>query len=543
MVHLLQHQYQRVNGLTFDHILQALDADRVDQKPVMASTSTSTPQQKQPHAVAPVVVVDTKMENQKRAEELRAKLLAQRNNTPARQQPVSRSSTPAKNTLSKRTLPPVETPTKPYLPQPATPMPTSAQQLPSNYPQNTLQSDMDIDGQNTLQTDMDIDGGEMLNLDALLDQGKAMADAKSAALAAETPVVASPAPANNSVTLTNGHGVNPTTTNKNKNKNDQHKNTAKKEMNTNTSVNMNMSMSKAVPESQPTPLRVHTATRPAEPSNQPTPLKVQTATRPAEPSRPQTNLSDAYYADLPAWLEMTGFHDVEFRDSKLVAYKERKSLEEEAARIAERLEKLRQLEQESAQSLRYGTPKPAAAMAPPPLPTAMTMEKPVGQVNGNKRVHSPEPLSASKRREESGFRIRGANDSPETSRPNTAVNRRPQSPSPPGINRRISYPERRRSDDDNRSRDPSLERRQSYYRRDSNRELDSRPRGPQSSYTGRDLVDRDYDHYQPRDQPRLGFSATNMARPGRAAPAVSVPQYRGSAGLDLKRGGQFNSRA
>lgn len=376
-----------------------------------------------------------------------------------------------------------------------------------------------------MNTDMNGDGepaGDMFDMESLLSQGKALADAKSAAMAADAATaVASPAHTDRTASLTNGHGN--TNANAKKNSN-QHKNTIKKEAAMNV-MNMNKSTPADREQEQPTPIR----TRPAEPA----------------PQHPQTNLSDAYYVDLPAWLEMTGYHDVEFRNSKLSAYKERKSLEEEAARIAERLEKLRQLEQESAQSLRFSTPKPATAMAPPPLPSSISVERPTGQVNGTKRAHSPDPLSANKRREENGFHIRGANESPSNTRPPTANGRRPQSPSPPAINRRISYPDaRRRSDDENRSRDPSLERRQSYYRRES----DDR-RGPQPDY-GRERErererERDYDSYQPRgDGPRLGFSTTNMARPGgrNGPPPAPASQYRGSAGLDLKRGGQFNSR-
>ena len=39
-----------------------------------------------------------------------------------------------------------------------------------------------------------------------------------------------------------------------------------------------------------------------------------------EHSKRHADLSHAYYADLPAWLEMTGYHDVEFRNSKLSTY-------------------------------------------------------------------------------------------------------------------------------------------------------------------------------------------------------------------------------
>lgn len=475
-----------MNGLTLDHKLQATNADRVDQKPFVQSAPQQTI----------VSAVDVKTENQRRAELLRAKLLAQRNNTPGRQQALSRSNAPAK-AMSR-----IETPSKAPLPR-TIPAQTPAQQPPPpNTPQN-LHDNMNMDG--------DEPAGELLDLDALLDEGKALADAKSAAMAADR-VNASPAPTqalpSRTVSLTNGHGndvANASTPQT------RHKNTAEKDT--------NAKMSKA--------------------HGQPTPLKIQTAECAAEPSRLRTDLSDAYYADLPAWLEMTGYHDIGFRTSKLAAYKERKSLEEEAARIADRLEKLRQLEQENVQSLRFSTANAAAHMAPPPLPATMVLEKPVGQVNGHKRAHSPEPISTSKRREENGFRIRGANDSPDTGRPPSSTLRRRISASPPP-NRRVSYPEsRNRPVDDDRSRDPSLEHRMPFYHRDS---TDFQRRGPEYPVRAREADrERDYDHYQPRDSrdgPRLGFSTTNMARSSRPAPATPASHYRGSEGLDLKRGGQ-----
>lgn len=445
--------------------------------------------------IASAVDSKAKTENQLRAELLRAKLLAQRNKTPSRQQPISRTNTPAK------AMPPVETPSKAPL-QRATPAKTPVHlQLPANLPQNTLQN-------NTI-THRAGDGepaGELLDLDALFNQGKALADAKTAAMAA---AAVSPAPANSIVPLTNGHENIQASVNTN---HTQHNKTVKK---------------KEIPTSKAAP----------------TPLKVQPVARSKEPPRSETNLSDAHYADLPAWLEITGYHDVEFRNARLAAYKERKALEEEAARIAKRLEELRQREHEDGHPIRFGTPKPAASMAPPPLPASMAIEKPVGQVTGTKRPRSPESLLSNKRQEENGFRIRGANESPDSARPPTAVARRRQSPTTPGIDRRISYPDpRRRSDLEDRSRDPSLERRQSYYGRDTVRDVDLHPRLPMSEFPGRERDrEREYDHYQPRgarDAPP-GFSS---ARPGRAAHAASASQYRGSAGLDLKRGGQFNSR-
>lgn len=200
-----------------------------------------------------------------------------------------------------------------------------------------------------------------------------------------------------------------------------------------------------------------------------------------------TRLTDPYYSDLAIWLEVTGYHDVEYRDSKLRTYKERKALEEEAARIAQRLEKLKQAEQAEIASLRSATARPATAtqMARPPLPETMpsgsiTQQTPTNNSitstttpNGIKRAHSPEPVLAEKsiRRaaEPPSFRDRGPRDSNES---RSVLTRRGRSPPSTGLERRISYPEARRSSDDfhhglvhkTEPRDPSLERRQAFYK-------------------------------------------------------------------------------
>ncbi|EME45627.1 hypothetical protein DOTSEDRAFT_52853 [Dothistroma septosporum NZE10] len=215
--------------------------------------------------------------------------------------------------------------------------------------------------------------------------------------------------------------------------------------------------------------------------------------RVAQPPQRTANLSDEYYADLPAWLDMTGYHSVDFRNSKLSVYKQRRELERQAADIAEQIEKIKQKEQETMMELRTGsTPIATTNVSAPPLPRTM----PTPQTNGIKRGRSPDLFGSEKarRQEHGGFRIGGANESPTDARPSV----RRFSRSPPGLDRRISYPDARRRSVDERSRDPSLERRQSYYRRDGES-------GPPR-----------FDHYappSPRDAPRPKYPAG----PGRLA--------------------------
>lgn len=272
------------------------------------------------------------------------------------------------------------------------------------------------------------------------------------------------------------------------------------------------------------------------------------------------NLTDVYYADLQPWLEMTGYHDVPFRTAKLRTFKERRALEEEAARINERLEKLRREEQAEMEAMRSSTAHPSSTVptAAPSLPPNM----PSGDVaimtavankltNGIKRPHSPPPAEKVTRRREDvtpGFRIRGANeDSPRDTRPPTAT-RRPSSPKP--LDRRISYPDaRRRSLDAGpgpRSRDPSLERRQAYYKRGDN------DRDREAALYKRDIAasaltpGRGYDQYAPRDGPYTprtngrggAYGNGGSGGGGRAGYQREHQQYRGSAGLDLAKGGQ-----
>jgi hypothetical protein len=386
---------------------------------------------------------EVKAENQRRADELRAKLLAQRQNTPVR------LNTPMKSVEVVSKASPQTS-----LPQQQTPLPPKTSLQPANM------SSVEPSKSSAL-----VEASPPINdIEALLSKGKANAMKTIANVKAATIAPAA----------TNG--------------------------NTNTQTeNVKHETAKAVTD---------------------------LITRPTEPVRGQANLSDAYYADLPAWLEVTGYHNVDFRNKRLASYKERKALEEEAASIAQRLEQLRQMEEEEA---RNPTPLPKApAMAPPALPLTMPTES--SHSNGTKRAHSPEPFSsANKRREESaGFRIRGANDSPDL-RPTGNGFRRPRSPSPPRRSS-ISDSRRRSSDDFSRSRDPSLERRQNYYRAVDPRDADRRT----SDY--RDEYPAMHDRQGPREASRGGYASNGGPRGG--GRSTSQQQYRGSASLDLRKGGQ-----
>lgn len=257
-----------------------------------------------------------------------------------------------------------------------------------------------------------------------------------------------------------------------------------------------------------------------------------------------TSLSDAYYADLAAWLDFTGYHNVAYRTTKLRTYKERRALEEEAKRISERLEKLRREEEAEMNAMRsqVSHPGPSAAdfPSPPPFPTEMPSKEAevdptltTKLANGVKRRHSPSTVERiSRQRNETGFRIRGAIDSP------TASGLPPTSrhPSPNFAARRVGYPDGRRCSfdlmmrtADSPSRDPSLECRQAFYKNDVKREElagDDR-HGAYSSNRG-------FDQYYPREPPR--FYGNN----GRASSYNVIRQrhgYRGAAGLDLPKGG------
>ncbi|PPJ50247.1 hypothetical protein CBER1_04874 [Cercospora berteroae] len=398
-------------------------------------------EQKPPEAISQSDAAK-KLENQKRAEILRAKLVAMRQNTPAKASSAA--------ALAPANAASFNTPTKSSSKLSPTPIPQLQQQTQEEIPEVKVDSD----------------------LEALLAAGKAQADAHIAATKQkELKTGAAEGKDQHQTSTDNGSGRD-------------------------------------------------SATARVEATEQ---LAGHHTTGSSTSTVPQTNLADSYYTDLAAWLDMTGYHDVEYRNSKLRTYKERKALEAEAARIAEKLEKLREAEQAEMQQMRIGTPNVKRPnMAPPLLPQFLSNGQATPQqVNGTKRARSPETTLAEKRqREENGFRIRGAKDSPQ-SRPGSARRGR-RSPSP-GHERRVAYPDaRRRSSIDDRgslsshSRDPSLERRAQYYRRDD----DQQPR---------------YDHYNPRDGRFSG--AFNAPRPGRAAGREVASSYRPSAGLELQKGG------
>jgi hypothetical protein len=243
---------------------------------------------------------------------------------------------------------------------------------------------------------------------------------------------------------------------------------------------------------------------------------------------------DPYYDDLPVWLEFTGYHDVQFRNSKLSTYKERRELEQEAARIAQKLEQLKQAERADLDSLRATTAHlhtPASAtMAPPPLPASMPLgdQRPDLFANGIKRPHSPDVASsqkASRRTNDSGYRFRGANDQ--------GANLPRDNGSP--IDRRGSFPDRRRSIEERVERDPSLERRQKHYNQREGPPPHPSPRG--NGYNG------DFQRNFNRDGPRPFNAREREGRPGfSSVNRVGPNPHTGSAGLDLRKGGQSNSR-
>ncbi|EMC98357.1 hypothetical protein BAUCODRAFT_23144 [Baudoinia panamericana UAMH 10762] len=399
-----------------------------------------------------------KAENQKKAEMLRAQLLAKRQNTPMKAA-SSRAETPAAKGAS--------TPHPPQMIQ---------QQKPSTMAKHSL--------------------SDNLGLDQMIEEARVAADVK-----------------------------------------------AKDQPTINGMKDQNQSILLATPKSEVKPANNIQQPPELETSIQQQPQAELITDKPKPESCPQ-QLKDPYFTDLAAWLEITGYHDVSYRTAKLRTYKQRKALEEEAARIAEKLEELRRQEQEEMEALRSSTfhlvsQRPDAP--PPALPTHVPASDAVQMAavaskltNGVKRAHSPAPVDRTvKRRGEppstDGFRIRGANESPtEAHRP----------PFPKMMERRISYSDARRpSLDDARSRDPSLERRQGYYKREG-----ERPGPPPRA-------DSRYDQYTPQRDSRVMARAEYSLGGYASAPRPHTwtrsdhqhQQFRGSAGLELPKGGQSTS--
>jgi hypothetical protein len=274
-----------------------------------------------------------------------------------------------------------------------------------------------------------------------------------------------------------------------------------------------------------------TQEKPAEPTH----AVVSTLEKPADHKQTNdtsnlhpVNTNDSYYDDLAIWLEFTGYHDVQFRNSKLRNYKERRELEQEAARIAERLEKLKQAEKADLESLRatIAHSTTATPMAPPPLPYNMPTGDHRQHTNGLKRPHSPEPSTVEKASRKpndfQGFKIRGVNEA------SAASPRENDSP----LQRRESLPKRRGSINERRERDPSLERRQQYYNSREPLTPGTNGRG------GHDQRSNFRDGPRPfnardRERERDGFSQVNRIGGSPRGP---------TAGPDLRKGGQFNFR-
>jgi hypothetical protein len=491
-----------------------------------------------------------KVENEKKAQALRAKLLAQRQATPLKQQ--SRANTPMKQQSR------VATPSNAssVAPMPQLQLQTQSQTEPQA---KTQKHESKESQQATDHDDYDIT--------SLLEEGKAAAGAK-----AKQQMAPPQAPPQKSKVEEPVKSVEQTQTQRplarsslqelndalNRSSDDDERIAVLKEIH---GISSGPSQSNKVPSSQDAPpaastiavrekvqggpqngtqpAPAHPAARDVQPVTRA--AKVHTPLTPLTPQqKPPNSLTDPYYADLSIWLDITGFHDVEYRTSKLRTFKERQALEAEAARINERLEKLRELEQAAIDYMRTAGVHRATTVQPPALPdllSAAPTKKPThSTVNGHKRPHSPDPVQSAKARREgspNGFRIRGANASPDDRAPPTRGRLRSRSSlTAEPLDRRVSYPDARRQFDRNGrtgasaldTRDPSLERRQSYYKNES--------------------VAGTYDSYQPRLAPR---------GPGRVRPEYEgidqrdrlqgprrseAPPYYGNQSLDLRRGGK-----
>ncbi|KAK3624227.1 hypothetical protein LTR56_021163 [Elasticomyces elasticus] len=461
---------------------------------VQAQQKAPTPPTKPEHIVAAETAAARKAENQRQADLLRAKLLAKRQNTPMKNG-TPQLGTPAKAPIvpqmSQNTpQQPVQTPAKaPVVPQMVPQQPAQTPTQPKAAPESANDVFGPGNGSHVVSSGPPAFKSQLsdLNLDDLIADAQRTVKVNKAA--------------EQSAAQANGHAAQPVPT----------------------PVN-NVKPVNARPTPPPTNVKPVAAPKPVETPKAPArslmrpSVQVQEALVPAEKVQHPKHLTDVYYADLAAWLEFTGYHDVEYRNSKLQKHKERKALEAEAAKIQEQLDRLRREEEDEMQALRSSVAHatPASKQAAPALPSTMPSGDAAimagvanGVLNGIKRPHSPTPTERNnKRRDEpsaNGFRIRGANDSPTDAS---------------AIERRISYPDaRRRSLDATKSRDPSLERRQAYYNRDGER-----------------AAPRAYDAYEPgragaRDSygGRGGGAAGYQGRGGGYGREYSNPTYRGNA--------------
>ncbi|KAK5682733.1 hypothetical protein LTS10_005863 [Elasticomyces elasticus] len=455
---------------------------------VQAQQKAPTPPTKPEPTVAAETAAARKAENQCQADLLRAKLLAKRQNTPMKNgtpQPGTPAKAPVVPQMSQNTLQqPVQTPAKaPVVPQMAPQQPAQTPTQPKAAPESANDVFGSGNGSHAVSSGPPAFKSQLsdLNLDDLIADAQRTVKANKAA--------------EQSAAQANGHAAQPVPT----------------------PVN-NVKPVNARPTPPPTNVKPVAAPKPVETPKAPARSLMRPSVVPTEKVQHPQHLTDVYYADLAAWLEFTGYHDVEYRNSKLQKHKERKALEAEAAKIQEQLDRLRREEEDEMQALRssvaYATPasKQAAPALPSTMPTgdaAIMAGVANGVLNGIKRPHSPTPTERNnKRRDEpsaNGFRIRGANDSPTDAS---------------AIERRISYPDaRRRSLDATKSRDPSLERRQAYYNRDGER-----------------AAPRAYDAYEPgragaRDSygGRGGGAAGYQGRGGGYGREYSNPTYRGNS--------------
>ncbi|KAF2860079.1 hypothetical protein K470DRAFT_270992 [Piedraia hortae CBS 480.64] len=200
---------------------------------------------------------------------------------------------------------------------------------------------------------------------------------------------------------------------------------------------------------------------------------------PGDAGESKESVQEDYYADLDLWLRVTGYHNREYRDSKLRVHKERLALEEEAARIRLRLEELHSEELLAMEVLRHEPPPSTSTLsAAPPLPADLPSHVITDSAH-LKRSHSPsDPVSwrnvRQQRDEPDRNDCRPCNDS--ASRGGTYPRRARGARNPYSGSSRGNYHssygyqpyDSHVRSSSVRSRDPSLERRQAYYSHDVN---------------------------------------------------------------------------
>jgi len=176
--------------------------------------------------------------------------------------------------------------------------------------------------------------------------------------------------------------------------------------------------------------------------------------------------ADGDYADLQLWLEVTGYHDMEYRTHRIQTFRERQRLEAEAARISSRLQELKQNDKQARGRLNSSQPLAASdGRVSSALPKSMHAGPRTEQyenmppvsasatTNGVKRARSPEPMSSAKAPRWSmntGVPFSPAAD-PVTD-PRLLGSAKAHSPLGAGLERKISYPQARWKPADNNYR-------------------------------------------------------------------------------------------